>query len=928
MPQLLVNEKGAERTVDLAETVVHIGRAPENQIVINDARSSRKHCQLSRTPQGWVLEDLKSRNGTLLNGAAVEKQFLKDGDEFAIGTTRFRFHAESAPPAAEDPAADGDELEADAVADELLDLPEEDRPPAGAVTHGPETVRFSDAIRLEGLAGDHAGQRIAISGFPFTIGRAGDNDFRIADKKASGHHARVIERDGKLYLEDLQSRNGTFLNDRKVAGARPLAAGSTIRIGESSFRMEMPAEAAGEAGAEDVEVEPEAAAEVDGHAAEADFSRFDAREFLREGERASPLSVAVILLVLGTFLYFAVDVTLEKVRPKDRDPPEERNAVANWSFEEPSEKGAIPGWALAEGSEGTLTLSAEGAQYPGQRALRLRPAGAGKTRAASLREIPVDPREEYRVAAHVTNLGSFAAGVSVSWLAESGGKRVEVGRDWGAAVREETRQEDLERVVVPPPSAVFARLEPFVIDPESGSGGSGAAFDRIVFASAGKQGGAAEDASSLDTAPAETASSQETEKEAVLPLEVRNGSEEAAMVGGPPAGLPIRLKVHADGVLRDLRRGSRMLLSSLWVGLGAEADPLALGPRFITRLKEAGEREGVLLLSNLPDTRKGDWIPLETRVQGQGGEIQCEFRLGRGRSSEPAAPDRLLLYLECAPGLKEIQAFGGALKSPATFPPDHPEPGPVEELQIGTQGEQTVMIFRPPVTLRAIPHPDVKDRSLLVAEAALAAEAEARGRKGTSAVFLVRISPLSRREDEAVAAILRDAASLHREGKPAEARERLKELETRYPWRAADIARGAELVKGWNEEGEKAVQEVEAGLSDLAASPSPVIRDALLARVGMVLQRFQETPARARLVEAEKKIRSLIPPEVRAADTALEPLLKEARAHLDRGEIGLADLCLQLARASKLTSREEEDLGHLAQLVAERRKQRASEEVR
>ena len=72
MARLIIEEDGKRRTIDLPPQGVEIGRGQENGVVISDPRSSRRHCRVIRTPQGWVLEDLKSRNGTLLGGSPVE----------------------------------------------------------------------------------------------------------------------------------------------------------------------------------------------------------------------------------------------------------------------------------------------------------------------------------------------------------------------------------------------------------------------------------------------------------------------------------------------------------------------------------------------------------------------------------------------------------------------------------------------------------------------------------------------------------------------------------------------------------------------------------------------------------------------------------------------------------------------------------------
>ena len=70
-----------------------LGRAMENEIVILDKRSSREHALIRRVGLKLVLEDLKSTNGTYLNGERIKKAVtLKDGDRIAIGDMEFTFH--------------------------------------------------------------------------------------------------------------------------------------------------------------------------------------------------------------------------------------------------------------------------------------------------------------------------------------------------------------------------------------------------------------------------------------------------------------------------------------------------------------------------------------------------------------------------------------------------------------------------------------------------------------------------------------------------------------------------------------------------------------------------------------------------------------------------------------------------------------------
>src|ERR687894_1651249 len=59
-----------------------------------------------------------------------------------------------------------------------------------------------------------------------------------SDDYASGRHAQLTRHGGLLYVEDLGSTNGTFVNGRKTVGATPLRNGDTVRIGSTVFRYE------------------------------------------------------------------------------------------------------------------------------------------------------------------------------------------------------------------------------------------------------------------------------------------------------------------------------------------------------------------------------------------------------------------------------------------------------------------------------------------------------------------------------------------------------------------------------------------------------------------------------------------------------------------------------------------------------------------
>lgn len=75
-----------------AEGII-LGRGEDSHIVIDDQMASRSHAHIRPSPQGWVLEDLGSTNGTRVNGFRTTAQLLSDGDVVKIGATEFRFYA-------------------------------------------------------------------------------------------------------------------------------------------------------------------------------------------------------------------------------------------------------------------------------------------------------------------------------------------------------------------------------------------------------------------------------------------------------------------------------------------------------------------------------------------------------------------------------------------------------------------------------------------------------------------------------------------------------------------------------------------------------------------------------------------------------------------------------------------------------------------
>ncbi|HEX5928436.1 MAG TPA: FHA domain-containing protein [Solirubrobacterales bacterium] len=107
---------------------------------------------------------------------------------------------------------------------------------APAFAEGP---RGADAwLVVERGGGLAADERFDLIG-GLSIGRSKESDVQIEDRYASGLHARVFERGGRHYVEDMSSTNGTLLNGAELQGEAELIDGDTVQIGDTVFRFEV-----------------------------------------------------------------------------------------------------------------------------------------------------------------------------------------------------------------------------------------------------------------------------------------------------------------------------------------------------------------------------------------------------------------------------------------------------------------------------------------------------------------------------------------------------------------------------------------------------------------------------------------------------------------------------------------------------------------
>ncbi|AIG63389.1 signal peptide protein [Corynebacterium atypicum] len=101
--------------------------------------------------------------------------------------------------------------------------PQESRAPANFITVAEGPLR---------------GSHMELAGWnDIVLGRSEQCDFVLGDDFASGRHARLFRRGSEWFIEDLDSRNGTFLSGLRIDQPERVATGADIRVGRTTVRL-------------------------------------------------------------------------------------------------------------------------------------------------------------------------------------------------------------------------------------------------------------------------------------------------------------------------------------------------------------------------------------------------------------------------------------------------------------------------------------------------------------------------------------------------------------------------------------------------------------------------------------------------------------------------------------------------------------------
>lgn len=243
---------GTNYTLDKRH-IFEVGRAASSVIRLDDNSVAMNHCRIYREEGVYTLYDLNSGIGTLINGQKIEQQELKTGDKVKIGNVLMHFKIEEVQlqEYTDDDAEgfsldgfssawatdDGSVQKSEQYVEQAKSEPQPTPPPPV-----PQPVASTGLPRgrLTALEGEDKGKEFYLEQEgQYLIGRALEAHIKIMDIKSSRAHC-IIERIGnQFFIQDNNSRNGTFLNGQKLEKKIALLPDQYVKVGFTVFKFEI-----------------------------------------------------------------------------------------------------------------------------------------------------------------------------------------------------------------------------------------------------------------------------------------------------------------------------------------------------------------------------------------------------------------------------------------------------------------------------------------------------------------------------------------------------------------------------------------------------------------------------------------------------------------------------------------------------------------
>ncbi|MFF9145086.1 FHA domain-containing protein [Streptomyces sp. NPDC014861] len=267
VPELVLELNGRTWTLEPSRSYT-LGRDPQGDLVIDDARVSWRHATISWNGRSWAIEDHGSTNGTFVAGQRLQQLEIAPGTAVHLGNPtdgpRLNLSAAHAGQAAHtgQPAHvhQGGGAPVHPVQQPVQPQAEWATHDAAPPQHGgwqqpAPQVPHQGGGPVEQLAqktGGGAGASSAYSdrspttfhqlalGHVMRIGRALENELVVSDLQVSRHHAEFhATPDGRMEIRDLGSHNGTYVNGQPIpkGGSALLGPQDIVGVGHSTFRI-------------------------------------------------------------------------------------------------------------------------------------------------------------------------------------------------------------------------------------------------------------------------------------------------------------------------------------------------------------------------------------------------------------------------------------------------------------------------------------------------------------------------------------------------------------------------------------------------------------------------------------------------------------------------------------------------------------------
>lgn len=206
MPKMIVSIDGVViKEVQLTKERTTLGRRPYNDVVIDNLAVSGEHAALQMTGSEVTLEDLNSTNGTYVNGKAVKKQPLQNGDTIEVGKYKIKFVSENEAPGF----------------DRTMVVKPGEMP--GAAAAG-EAANVTGSLRV--LSGTASGREVPLTKVVTTVGKPGVAVASIT-RRQNGYVLAHVEGAGVTLL------NGAPISSEPVA----LKSGDVIELAGTKMQF-------------------------------------------------------------------------------------------------------------------------------------------------------------------------------------------------------------------------------------------------------------------------------------------------------------------------------------------------------------------------------------------------------------------------------------------------------------------------------------------------------------------------------------------------------------------------------------------------------------------------------------------------------------------------------------------------------------------